>query len=406
LYLAGRLRNKETFVMLTHSKRRLSLLAISLALTACGALVFSRDAVAGKPDKPGKPGGDDETAPYLVTDLPGFDLGGSSQSYAYGVSNPDADGAVLVVGHSWAPDGEVHAVMWEIDAAGDVLDMTDLGILPGGTESGAEAVNDVGMAVGYSTIDDPVWTTHAVVFMPDGSVVDLGTLGGDFSHADAINNPDDNGVARVVGLAETPDGASHGAYWEVDILGNVLGPIDLAISGDFSPKGDINNLGLMAGTSEGIAALAFFNADGILQTIQLGTLGGSFSRADSVDDFGNAAGTSETAAGEFHAFLRQGGDGMTDLGTLGGPVSGASGVNVINGSVQVVGNSEIANLVGHAFLWENGTMTDLNGLIPGKPKWLLQQAHAVNEAGQITGVGVVGGRRGEEHGYLLTPDPQ
>jgi probable HAF family extracellular repeat protein len=398
-------------IMFTHPKRPLGMLAISLVLAACAVLLSYGAALADKPDRPGRPGGDDEIA-YLVTDLPGFDHGGSSQSQAFAVSNPDADGNVLVVGKSWLPD-PMHptgvaerAVMWKVSAAGDVLTMMDLGYLPGDTEgrwreSTALAVNDVGIAVGWSTIDSPVWTTHAVVFMPDGPIIDLGTLGGTTSEAIAINNPDASGVTQVMGVV-----GDHGAYWEVDILGNVLKQIDLTVEGDFRPLGggDINNLGVMAGLSRGIAALAFFDADGILQTSQLGTLGGTRSRANSVDEFGNAAGISETASGEHHAFLWREGNGMTDLGTLGGPWSGARGINVVNGSIQVVGESDTVDLGGQAVLWENGAITELNALIPGKPKWSLSQACAVNQAGQIVGLGRVGGRRGEDHGYLLMPN--
>jgi probable HAF family extracellular repeat protein len=399
----------ETLDMSTHLKRPLGWLAISPVVAACAALLWYGAALADKPDRPGKPDGDDEIS-YLVTDLPGFDHGGSSQSQAFAVSNPDADENVLVVGKSWLfdpthPTGVAErAVMWKVSATGDVLAMMDLGYLPGDTEgrwreSIALAVNDVGMAVGWSTIDSPVWTTRAVVFMPDGSIIDLGTLGGTSSGAKAINNPV-NGVTQVIGGA--------GAYWEVDILGNVFGPIDLTAAGDFSlggsEAGAINNSGVMAGVSQGIAALACFDDDGTLWTNQLGTLGGTSSRANSVDDFGNAAGRSETASGEHHAFLWQEGNGMTDLGTLGGPGSFARGINVVNGSIQVVGESETANLAGRAVLWENGAITELNALIPGKPKWSLSQACAVNQAGQIVGLGRIGGRRGEYHGYLLMPN--
>ena len=47
-------------------------------------------------------------------------------------------------------------------------------------------------------------------------------------------------------------------------------------------------------------------------------------------------------------------------------------------------------------------MVDLNTLIAPLSGWKLLDASAINDAGQITGQGLIGG---EYHGYLLTPVP-
>jgi probable HAF family extracellular repeat protein len=90
---------------------------------------------------------------------------------------------------------------------------------------------------------------------------------------------------------------------------------------------------------------------------------------------------------------------MQDLGTLpGGTSSFAFG---LNDSGQVVGDSYNASGQPHAFVWQNGTMSDLNDLIPPGSGWVLGNATAINNAGQIVGVG---SHNGQGRAFLLTPD--
>jgi len=70
--------------------------------------------------------------------------------------------------------------------------------------------------------------------------------------------------------------------------------------------------------------------------IDLGTLGGSDSQAHGINQRGQVVGVSTTSAGVGHAFLWEKGT-MVDLGTLGGNFSQAMGINVQG---LIVGGSE------------------------------------------------------------------
>jgi probable HAF family extracellular repeat protein len=116
----------------------------------------------------------------------------------------------------------------------------------------------------------------------------------------------------------------------------------------------------------------------------LGTLGGDFSRASAINPRGQVVGDlfifdpegSDEDPPEFQAFLWEKGV-RTDLGTLGGTDSRALGINPRG---QVVGVSRTASGVEHAFLWEKGVMTDLGTLGGG-----FSQANAINSASQVVG---------------------
>ena len=77
--------------------------------------------------------------------------------------------------------------------------------------------------------------------------------------------------------------------------------------------------------------------------------------------------------------------------------------NGINSAGTVVGYSDQNNQFGinHAFVWTvTGGMQDLNSLIPAGFGWSLTYANAINDAGQIVGIGTV---LGSTHALLLTP---
>ena len=102
-----------------------------------------------------------------------------------------------------------------------------------------------------------------------------------------------------------------------------------------------------------------------------------------------------------HAFLWTKDSGIQSLGTLPGDVSSLA--KGINDKGQVVGQSTDANGNSRAFLWQNGTMIDLNTRVPGGGSTLfLFEAFAINSRGQFAVVGF-DANSGDCCAFLATP---
>lgn len=134
--------------------------------------------------------------------------------------------------------------------------------------------------------------------------------------------------------------------------------------------------------------------------IDLGTLSGDFGQADWVNERGDVVGVSFYADGEARAVLWAHENlKIQDLGAL--PGDNCSIAWAINEKVQVVGFSSTQEIgtTGSCFdnvsattdiraaLWEDGTVVDLNDLIPPDSGVLLVIAKQVNERGEIAVVG-------------------
>jgi probable HAF family extracellular repeat protein len=110
-------------------------------------------------------------------------------------------------------------------------------------------------------------------------------------------------------------------------------------------------------------------------------------------------GYASVGGGHEHAFAYAN-NNLRDLGTLGGNYSYAIDVNDRN---VVVGGSftDAADTVYHAFVSVGETMVDLNGQLDASGAgWVLIEARAINDAGQIVGTGR---RNGSYRAFLLNP---
>jgi probable HAF family extracellular repeat protein len=249
--------------------------------------------------------------------------------------------------------------------------MQDLGSLGTGNDAFAQYVNDRGQVAGYAytnTTSNPLSNLCAQLpvagvptvdpfFWENGTMTDVGTLGGVCGFATGLNNR-----GQVVGVSDLPgDIFYHPFRWD-------------------------KKLGLK----------------------DLGTLGGNYGAANGINDAGDAAGWANEAGDViFHAVLWPSGKTTpTDLGVTAGFATSVAAA--INSKGQIIGcltSDPSGNCFPYdsdSFLWENGDMVDVNTLVPPHPGVLLSGSEGyINDKGQILLLGLLD--NGDNHAFLLTP---
>jgi probable HAF family extracellular repeat protein len=222
------------------------------------------------------------------------------------------------------------------------------------------------------------------------TISDLGTLGGNFSYGFAINA---NG--QVAGYSQTADFTVNG-FLAQDGQG-MMALIPYPQGGSNSRAYALNGAGVAAGSSDDDPngqnqhATLWAGTTGT----DLGTLGGPVSVAYGINNLGQVVGGSDVDVPfTFHAFLFDG-TTMNDLGTLGGNFSQAF---AINDAGQVVGYSSLPNGTQHAFLYpdDQGNLIDL-GTLGGS----FSEATAINQLGDVVGVAATAGQN-LQHAFLYT----
>jgi probable HAF family extracellular repeat protein len=331
----------------------------------------------------------------------------------------------------------------------------------GGSVSFAINVNDSGQASGTSFLRGNA-ILHAQIWIYPPRTIDLGTLGGPNS---AIFQYNHGRAGQFVGWSETSEtdpndenycgfGTSHicrGFSWQRGKMRSLP-----TLGGNNDQTNDVNERGQIAGDSETstkdpscnppqvldflgviwqpdgkITTLPPYSGDTVsyaytidqsghdavgnsgscaastahavlwqnASPIDLGSLGGTNNVALDINDWGQVIGNSDLAGNTVtHTFLWQSGT-MSDLGALPGDVDSFAGG--INDWGQVVGESCDASGNCRGYLWQNGSMYDLNTLVPpNKNKYILFGSN-INDWGEITGATV--NKQGVERAVLLLP---
>ena len=347
---------------------------------------------------------------YTVVDLGTLSGGNFSQPFAINSSN-------VIAGSSNLSNSDQHSVLWSKGQ------MTDLGTL-GGANSIAFGINDSESVVGEaeSSASDPNkedfcgFGTHLICqpfVWQNNDMTPFPTLGGNNGVANWVNRS-----GTVVGQAESATEDSKCAAPQKLHFLPVMWKNGRAIRLPIQ-KGDrdgiafgINNDGQIVGTSGTCAAFnpIFLNnlqpVHALLwehrKLVDMGSLGGlTGNEALFINNRGQAVGLSDLAGDTtFHGFLWTKATGMQDLGTYPGDV-GSAAIS-INDQGVVAGLSVIdVNGDSRAVVWNNGVLTDLNTLVQANPPLYLITACAINNNGEISGLGVTS--NGEIHTYRAAP---
>jgi probable HAF family extracellular repeat protein len=350
------------------------------------------------------PGGTRETPAYTVQYFDGL---GGSNSRGNSINN---DG--WVAGYSnLGTSPHRHATLW-IDGA-----PTDLGTLGNpATPKNSNVVwpvkNTRGLIVGISQTDSPDpwgenWSCSAF-FVPatsggyrcigfaweNGVMRPLPTLGGTHGFAAAANN-----VGQIVGWAEnavrdktcTPPQVFQFRAVVWGPHGNHVDELPVPPGDSSSAATALNDRGQIVGISgacddaigSATAAHPVLWDNGTVEVLP--TLGGAeWNTPTAINERGDVAGFGDHAGDLVtEAFFWNRAGGLKPLGFLNGDhvLSEAFGMN---NKGQVVGLS-CSDTECHAFLWQDGSMLDLNALVAPDDNVVLTHAMDINDQGVVTG---------------------
>jgi len=312
-------------------------------------------------------------------------IGGLSANEARNFIPTDLNNQGVVAGYYTGSGSEASSLFtWQ---TGDVI--TRYNTMGLGLQSGfGYKLNESNQMVG--TLYDPdARRNKAVLWNTPNSPVAL---------SETVSNVWTNNPSRVISASQTGYGATGGA---INDLGHAAGTVNLwsstpVIWRDGSPTVQLADVvnpypGFRAVNAMNNADQVLFDGTALWDNGTLRYIDGMYGNA--LNERGDVVGRTNG----MHAGLWRYGT-VIDLGDLPGGQD-SSIARDINEAGQVVGNGS-AQDGAHAFIWQNGMMSDLNALIDSGLGWTLSSALAINDQGQILGKGLF---NGQARSFLLTP---
>lgn len=316
------------------------------------------------------------------------DLGRAADGrpYPYAISSAGR----VVVGERDST-GTDRSFVWEDGA------MTVLPLLPGTSRCIARAISDNGKMGGscgpFSDLAGTIWT--------GAGPAAIGTLGGTLSDIMHLSR---SGNAAGYSRPFADQGLWHG-FAIIDGVMHDLGPMPMY---DGSSASVINDSGRVAGVwtnHKGQNVPFIWDLEHGIR--ELPTLGGPDAEIHDINNSGQIAGYASDGRPDpgipylIQLPVRWEADGrITPLTTLPDlPTGHAKGINASGDTVGLLNNWTTRRST--AVLWKAGALVVLQDAIPPGSGWMLLQANDINDAGQIVGVGTLGGR---ERAFLLQPE--
>jgi probable HAF family extracellular repeat protein len=319
---------------------------------------------------------------------------------------------------------QLRAVIW---TNGKIRDLGTLG----GSTSFAAAINNRGQVTGLALNDVPdpfsfyyqylyclpiqicpanATQTRGFVWDEKDGMQDIGTLGGPDAFPSLINQH-----GQIAGFSytdSTPNPTTgfptlHPFLWEngkgMKDLGSLGGTTTASVNG-LNERGQVVGGSLLAGDSVNQPFL--WDGEKLLDLVTPPFVVSGDGEANWINEPGEVVGDAslpEQCAGSptdmGHAFLWKKG-AMTDLGSVNG--TSLSRADFINSQTQIVGGSWACdNSVFDGFLWEDGSIFDLNALVPADTPLHISWASFIDDEGVIGAFGNTAD--GDLHATLLIP---